>query len=202
MTRAAGLAKDNVFVLGVADLANGGVAVFVHLADFTGRQANLRVTLIPRHQSGRRAGGPNHLSAAAGYQLDIMNRQTHRNGAQRKAVSEFGWRGRAAHQLGAHLQTVRRDDIDFLAVSVLEQRQARSAPRIVLDRHHRGFNAVLRAFDIYEPDLLFVPTANAARSNTTVGVAPTGPLARLHQTFLWLALCNVAEIRIREITRR
>ena len=56
MTAAPGLAQDNVFMLGVTDLANGGVAILIHLADFARGQAQLRIAFIARHQRRRAAG--------------------------------------------------------------------------------------------------------------------------------------------------
>ena len=55
MTGTARLAKNDVFMLRIADLANRRIAFFVHLADFTRRQADLRITFVARHQSRRAA---------------------------------------------------------------------------------------------------------------------------------------------------
>src|SRR5206468_2070368 len=66
MPRPARFAENDVFVLGIADLADGRVAILVYAADFAGRKSNLSVTFITRHQSRRATGGADHLRAVAG----------------------------------------------------------------------------------------------------------------------------------------
>src|SRR5690606_38421478 len=67
---AAGLAPVDVGLLCVADLAYGGAAACIHVADFTRRQTELRVRTILRDETDRGAGGAGHLGAAARLQLD------------------------------------------------------------------------------------------------------------------------------------
>src|ERR1700722_20410123 len=50
MPGTAGLAENHVLMLGVAHLADGCIAGLVKLADFTGRQADLRITFVAGHQ--------------------------------------------------------------------------------------------------------------------------------------------------------
>ena len=84
-------------MLGVAHLADGGIAILVDAPDFAGRQANLRVALITRHQGGRAPGRAHHLGAASRNDLNVMDRQADGHSSQRQAVAQFS-RGRwAAH---------------------------------------------------------------------------------------------------------
>src|SRR5580765_8261541 len=98
MTRATRFAQNHVFMLGITDLTDGRVAIFINATDFAGRKADLRVALVTRHQSGSTAGSADHLSAATRGQFDIVNRETHRDSAERERVANFSGSGRTAHQ--------------------------------------------------------------------------------------------------------
>jgi len=76
-------------VLRVADLADGRITISIHLADFTRRQTNLRVTFVARHQRRRAARRTHHLAATTRRQFDIMDRDADRNGLERKRIGRF-----------------------------------------------------------------------------------------------------------------
>src|SRR5207302_1948007 len=71
---AAGLADRFQAVLLVADFADGGAAVDVHLADLARTQPQLRVAALSRKQLNRSARGARKLCAPAGLHLDAVNR--------------------------------------------------------------------------------------------------------------------------------
>src|SRR5215213_8595651 len=66
----AGLAPVDVGLLGVADLADGGAAAHVDVADLTGRHAQLRVGAVLGDELHAHPGRAGDLRAAAGPQLD------------------------------------------------------------------------------------------------------------------------------------
>src|ERR1044072_9557855 len=70
---APGLAPGNVLVLEVADLADGGVAVDVHLAHLASGAAHLGVDALARHQLRARAGRAHQLAALARLELDVVH---------------------------------------------------------------------------------------------------------------------------------
>jgi hypothetical protein len=61
---------------------------------------------------------------------------------------------------------------------------------------------MLLAFEIHEPDFLFMAAAETARGHATVVVAPTGFLPRDDQPFFRLRLRNIAEICERDVAQR
>src|ERR1043166_6940379 len=75
MARTTGFSQYHVFVLGISDLADGCIAVFVDFSDLARRQPDLSIPLVARHEGGGAAGGADHLGTSAGDQLNIMNRQ-------------------------------------------------------------------------------------------------------------------------------
>ena len=196
-----GLAQNHIFVLRIANLADGRVALRIEFADLTRRQAQLRVTLVARHQRRRAARRTDHLPAMAGRDFNIMNRKADGNGFERQRIPDFG-RGRgAAGDGGAHLDANRGDDVTLFAVLVFQQRQARRTHRIVFNRRHRCFHAMLLAFEIHEADFLFMAATEAARGHATIVVATTGFLPRDDQPLFRLRLRNVAKVRDRNVSR-
>ena len=72
---AAGLAPVDVRLLGVADLADGGAAAHVDVADLAGGHAQLRVAALLGDELDARAGRAGDLRAAAGAELDRVDRR-------------------------------------------------------------------------------------------------------------------------------
>ena len=140
---AAGLAPVDVRLLGVADLADGGAAADVDQADLTGRHAQVGHGALLRQQLHGGTGGAGELRAAAGPQLDRVDRRTDRDVAQRQVVARLDVGPGAVLDPVALLQAARRDDVALLAVRVVQQRDARGAVRVVLDVRDLGRHAVL-----------------------------------------------------------
>src|SRR5258706_1841918 len=202
MPRTTGFAQYYVFVLGIAVLDECGVTTSIDAPDFAGWQADLRVTSVPGHQRRCPASGAHHLGATARNQLNIMDRQTNRDRPQRQAVAQLRRRDGAAHQFGAYLQSGRGDYVSLFAVIILHQGQASRPARIILNGEHCRFDAMLGTFKIHQPILLLVPMPNATRRYAAVHIPSAGTFANLNQTLLRFGLCNVAKIRIRDVTRR
>src|SRR5580693_1085905 len=69
---ASGFADGNIFVVRVADLADGCHALDQHLAGLAGRQLEQRVVAFLGDQVDLRAGGASHLRTLSGTQLDVV----------------------------------------------------------------------------------------------------------------------------------
>ena len=79
---------------------------------------------------------------------------------------------RLATILSPTVEAVGREDVALLAVDVVEERDARGAVRIVLDRSDRGRNADLVAAPVDDAVALLVSTAAEAAGDAAVRVAP------------------------------
>ena len=130
-------------LLGVADLADGGAAAHVDVADLAGRHAQLRVRAVLGDQLHAGAGRAGDLGAAARPQLDRVDDRTDRDVAQRQVVARLDVGARAGLDGVALLEQLGRDDVALLAVDVVQQRDARGAVRVVLDVRDLGRHAVL-----------------------------------------------------------
>jgi hypothetical protein len=202
MAGTASLAENDVFVFRVADLADGGVALFVDAANFAGGQTNLRKAFIARHQGRRTARRTDHLTAATGGELKIVDGAADRNRLQGKRVTNLRGGRRAAGNSLANRDADRGDDVSLLAIGVLQEGQAGGTHRIVFDRGDRRFHAMLAALEIDDADLLLVTAADATGGDPAIHIAATGLLADFHKRLLGLGLRNIAEVRDSDVSRR
>src|SRR5258706_6400283 len=195
-------AQYDIFMLGIADLANGRVAILVDSADFTRGQANLRITLIARHKSGRASGGANHVSAAARHHLDVMNRQPHRNPPKRNAVAGLGRSGGSADDPGADGEAIGSNDVALLSVFIFEERQAGRPAGIVFNRSDFGFDTMFVALEIDDANLLLVPAPDAATGDSSVTIATASLFPNPDQVFFGLGFGDLIERRDGYVARR
>src|SRR5438094_9034277 len=199
MPRTPRLAQNHAFLLRVSDLADGRVTILVDPAYFAGRQTNLRVAFIPRHQRRRAACRTHNLAAAAGRQLEVVNLDSNPNRLQRQAVANFRRSVRTTPQLCSHLQSLRGDDVALFSVRVFQQSQPRRADRVVLDGGDRRFDAALVTLEIDHANLLFVSATDAPRGDPAIAIASAGLLARHYQVLLGLFRGDIAVIRDRDV---
>jgi hypothetical protein len=202
MTGPACFAENDVFMLGVADLTDGGVAIFVNAPNFARGKANLGVAFVARHEGGSATGGADHLSTATGSQLDVVNRKADRDRAKGKRIANVGRSGGPADQFRADLETGWRDDVSLLAVLILEQGKPGTATGIVFNCGNSRFDAMLLPFEIDDAGFLFVSATNAARGATTIMIASAGAFANFDQALFGLGFRDIAEIGIRDVARR
>ena len=84
---ASGLAQRNIFVIHVADLADGGHAIERHAADFAGGQLQQRDLAFLVDQLRLRPRRPRHLRALAGPQLDVVYHRAGRHILERQRIA-------------------------------------------------------------------------------------------------------------------
>src|SRR5579885_1349464 len=184
--RAPGLAVRNIFVLDVADLADGRVADDGDAPHLARRHANLRVVAFLRPQLREAASRANQLPALARSQLDVVNLRPQRDVPNRQRVSGQDVRVGAAHDRLADLDPGGRDDVALLAVEVGDERDVRRAVRVVLDLRDAPRNSRLVALEVNDAVEALVPAAAAAHRDVAVVVAATDALLRLKQRLLRL----------------
>jgi len=101
-----------------------------------------------------------------------VNRRAQRDEAQRQVVAglDVGV-ARRQHRV-ADLEAVGAQDVALLAVDVVQERDARRAVRIVLDRRDLGGHAHLVAAEVDEPEAPLVAAAAEAAGDAAKVVAP------------------------------
>src|ERR1700688_4334358 len=89
-------------------------------------------------------------------------------------------------------------NVAFLSIGIVQQRQARRTVRVVLDCRDARGNALFLAPKIDGPVLLLVPSAAMTDRDLAVGVAPAGSLFRLDQRLFRRLLGDVALVEHRQ----
>src|SRR6266702_3380002 len=179
------LAPVDVRVLRVADLADGGPAAHVHVADLAGRHAQLRERTVLGDELHARTGRAGDLGAATGPELAGAHPGAGGDVAQRQVVARLDVRGRTRLHLVALAQLGRRDDGALLAVHVVQQRDAGGAVGVVLDVRDLGRDAVLvRPAEVDQPVGTLVTATLVARGDLAVRVAATVAVQRAQQRLL------------------
>src|SRR5438034_4556151 len=197
MPSASGFAENHILMLGIPNLPDGGITALVYSPNLAGRQPDLRVAFIARHEGRRAPGSANHLSAAPRKNLNVVNRQTDRNIFERKTIAGFRWGSRSAYDFCANRQAIGSNDVTFLSVFIFQQSEASGPARIIFDRGDFSFHPMLVAFEIDQPNFLLVSAADSAAGNATVAVAPTGFLANLDEVLFRFTLGNLVKGRDR-----
>jgi hypothetical protein len=111
VARAAGVAQDDVFVIGVPHPADGGAAADGDLPDFAGRHSQSGVGSFLGHQLGSRSGGTNHLGSAAGPHFNVVDHGTDGHFQKGQAVTGVNFGLVPGHDRVAHVQAFGVQDV-------------------------------------------------------------------------------------------
>src|SRR3990172_3241864 len=120
MSIAACLAKFDVTVIEIANLADGRKTGLAHQSYFTGGHADLgKITFLGK-QLGRSTSGTHQLASAPIADFNIMDQSTHRDIRNRERVPRSDLGSRASHNRVVDLEIHRCDNITLLTVCVMQ----------------------------------------------------------------------------------
>src|SRR5262249_10542922 len=153
-----------------------------------------RVVALLRHELDGSARTPPELSSAALAELDVVHHRPERDVRERKAVAGLDVRLRPGLDLVANLETDGRDNVALLPVRVLEERDARRAVRVVLDRHDARRNAVLVPPEVDDAIEALVPAAAVTDRHAAEVVPAAGLPQRTGERRLRLLLGDLGEV--------
>ncbi len=102
-----------------------------------------------------------------------MNLRTDRDVADCHRIARAKCRHFAVTNRVADLQAKRRDDVTLLAIFVLEQRNTRTAIRVVLDRDDFGTHIELVALEVDQTIAALMSTATMPHRNTPPVITST-----------------------------
>ena len=201
-TSGTGFAEHDVLVVEIAYLPDRCVAFLAHDPHLTRRKLQLDVIALLGHDLRIRASGSNNLPALTVDHLDIVNGRSQRNALQRQRVAGLDIRLRTGFQLIAHLQPMRRQDVPFLTISVVQQGNTRGAVRIILDRRHLRRDIELVPFEIDLPVRTLVPATLVPDGHSAFVVPAARPLKRLEERLLGTLFREPRIIGDRAISQR
>src|SRR5207248_1139759 len=190
---ATGLTAGDVLVVDVADLAHGRAARDRHAAHLARREAQDGEALVLRDELDAGAGRARHLRAAARLQLDVVHERAGRDVLERKRVADLDVGGGTGLDHRADAQLRGREDVALRAVRVVQQRDARRAVRVVLDRGDLRRDAVLLALEVDHAVAALVAAALVTRRDAAVVVPAALLRHRREQRLLRLGLRDLLE---------
>jgi hypothetical protein len=159
---AAGFAEGQVLVFHIAQLPHRGLALEQYHAHFARRQLDQGIAILLGHQLGEGAGAAHNLPAFAQAQFDVVNMRAQGNVGQGQCIAglDIGILVRTSPSPTFKFQ--RGQDIALFAVGIVEQRDARAAIGIVLDRCNLGRYTVLVPPEIDDAVIALVPPPRRA----------------------------------------
>ena len=189
------LADRHVLVIDVADLADRREALHADLANLARRHLDRRVVAFLGDQLHGRSGAARDLPALARPELDVVQQRAERNVLQRQRVARQDVDRLAGDDRVAHLQAVRLQDVALLAVRVGQQRNARRAVRVVLDRRDLRRNVALVALEVDDAVHPLVAAAAPPGRELARVVAAARAVQRLDQRLVRLLRRDLVEHR-------
>ena len=171
-TRATGLADNDVGVLGIADLTDGGAAAEKNAAQLRRRKTQNGVPVVLTHELNGSTGGASHRSAFTGLELNRVHKRTDRNLLKCCAVAGLDVDVLyAGDNSVTDSQSLRAKDVRLRAIRIVQKRNACGAVWIVLDRSNLRGNIVLAALEVDAAILTLVSTALMTCGNAAVVIA-------------------------------
>jgi len=86
---ATGFADLDILVIRIADLPDGGLAIYQYHANLTRRQFNQSIAIFLCHQLGIGPGTSYNLSALSRSQFKVMNLRSQRDIAERQCIARL-----------------------------------------------------------------------------------------------------------------
>src|SRR5206468_82668 len=120
-------------------------ALAAHHPHFGGAQPQRDVVAFLRHHLNAGARGAGQLAPAPDLELHVVHRGAERDLEQRHRVPDPDVRAWTGDDGVAYGEALGGQDVALLAVRVVQQRDARRAVGIVLDRRYLGGNTELLA---------------------------------------------------------
>ena len=195
------LTELDVGVIGVADLTDGCAAASIHVADFSGRHAQLGVSAILSDELHGCTSGAGDLGATQRAELDCVHHGTSRDVAQRQVVARLDISLGAGLDDVTLLDTFRSDDVALLTVCVVQQCDAGGTVRVVLDVSDLGRHAVLvPTLEVDETVLALVTAATMTGGHTAVRVTTASLAEFANQRLLRRRTRKLGEVRDGRVT--
>lgn len=181
------LAGRLVHVLSVAYLTDGAVAVFMELADFTGRKLDKGISCLAVAEDGLLTGSAGYLAAASGANFDIVDNGTEGYALERHGVAYLGGYLLAGDNCCSYFKSGRSQNVGLYSVGVGNEGDAAAAVGIVFDRIYSCRDIGLVTLEVYETVLTLMTSADVAHGDASGVVTTTGLFKRLAKTLLRLA---------------
>jgi hypothetical protein len=155
----------NAIVLNIPELSDSRSAIQVNTTNLTRRKPQLPPITLLCHDLRTATSRPHHLGTTCHFQLHIVDRRAQRDSTQRETVTRLDVSVPRRNDRIANLQTHRPQDVALLPIDIMEERDSRTAVRVVLDaRYFRGHTDFVPA-KVDHPKTPLVAAATETRRN-------------------------------------
>src|SRR5690554_248158 len=134
----------------------------------------MHIVAVFGYDLSKSAGAASNLPTTTFLELDVVNHATQRNVLQRNSIANGYFSFRTAHELGAHFQSFRSDDIALFAIHIVQERNAGCAIRIIFNACHFGRNPDLITLEINDAIVLTMSATTMTASDAATIVASAG----------------------------
>jgi hypothetical protein len=154
------LSERDAFMFNIAHLADCGIAILEDQSDFTRGKFNMCIFPFLRHQLAIGSSAPDDLSTFPHLQLDIMDERPRRDISEWKGITRFDiCRGARDHPV-SDAQPEGCQDISFLSIGIVKQRDPSRSIRIVFNGRHLGRDLSLVPLEINESISSFMASSS------------------------------------------
>src|SRR5208283_4246161 len=182
--RSPGFSERNIFVIDIANLANGSLALNRDQAHLARRHAKCGVLSFTGDELSARTCRTGQLAAFARPHLYIVYDGAKRQVGEFEAIARFYVGFRAGHDLIPNLESNRGKNVAFFPVGIKEQSNMRRAVGIVLNSRYPGRNTFLIALEVDHAVSPLVAASALPCRNAACVVAAAGFAQRFDQALL------------------
>jgi hypothetical protein len=166
----AGFSNGNIFMFEITHLTNGGFTTERYQPNLTGREFNLCVFTFFGHELTITPGTSCHLPAMSDVQFNIVDMRSQRNNIKRKRVTDTNLGPFSRHQRIAHREILRREDIPFFTIYIMQKRNIGGSIWIILNKGYLGRDTILIPSEIDKSIGSFVTTAPVPGGDTPIRI--------------------------------
>ncbi len=172
-SRCTGLAQRRQTVLGVTNFSDDRLAVRMNLSHLPGPKPNRYIDPFLSHELGTATCTANHLRALTRFHLDAVNLGSNGDVPHRHAVARLYRCRIVGDHLVTNRQAFRCDDVPTFAIQIFDQNEIGGPIRIVFQTLDDTRDSDFIPFEIDNPVLLLVTTANMSCGNPTLVISST-----------------------------
>src|SRR5215813_6127404 len=157
----------------VTDLTDRRPATLMDQPYLARRKLDRSISPFFRHQLGSSPSAADELAALTNLKFNVVNHRSERDMAQRKRVPGFNIRFFTRHYCVPYVQPDRRENVTFLSVNIMKQRDTSGAIWIIFNCRNFCHNSVFLPSKVDKTESLLVPPSTLKTGYSTPVVTTT-----------------------------
>jgi hypothetical protein len=165
-------------MLEIAHLTDRGIAVLDDESNFAGWEFDMSILSFLGHQLTRSACASHDLPTLSDLQFDIVDQRAGRYVSKGESIPRLDVSRRACHHLVSYPELIRSQNITFLSIRIVKQRNPGGPIRIILNGNHVGRDLSFVAFEIDDPIPFLVASPSVPGRDPAIAVPSSTLLQR------------------------